>query len=479
MQRATLSLFAEDHYEAVLAAAYDAAPTLAKTPRPLRGEALRAVAQALREHRPELIRIADDETGLGSQRLDGEITRTAFQLDFFADLAATETSSEPVVDIADANWPPAPRPDLRRHLVPLGVVAMFAASNFPFAFSVVGGDTASSLAAGCPVVVKVHPGHPRLSARVGELAATALRAAGMPDGTLGLIEGQENGRRLVEDERTSAVAFTGSTAGGRALFDLAARRARPIPFFGELGSVNPVFVTERAAQQMGDRIWRELTESFTLGSGQFCTKPGVVFAPRAEDAWAEVRDLLGAPAPRRLLNERIASGFVERIGHMSAREDVEVVVAGMTNGLDATPTLLRTDISSFLSDPEGLGEESFGPTTLIVEYDDEAELITAAEAFTGELTGTLQAVDDDPIAPALIDALETRVGRIVWNQWPTGVAVTAAMQHGGPYPASTSARDTSVGTAAMDRFLRPVVYQNFPVPLLPSELRGDRHGRTR
>ena len=457
--------------ESALIAAHRGEALLARTSRAARAAGLRAVATALRDHRDELVTIADEETALGRSRLESEVGRTAFQLDLFAQLLETDTTVGVVIDLADPEWPPAPRPDLRRHLSPIGIVAMFSASNFPFAFSVVGGDTASALAAGCPVIVKAHSGHLRLSHRIGGLARSALDASGLPEGTLAVIDGRENGRVLVIDDRVDAVAFTGSTEGGRALFDLAAGRPRPIPFYGELGSVNPVFVTQRAASEEGDRIWRELASSFTLGAGQFCTKPGIVFAPRDADAPAAVASHLAEGASWPLLDSRIASGFADRIEEMTARADVDTIVEGKIEGIVASPTLLRTDLDDYIADPAGLGEETFGPTTLVVEYDEEQELLQAAEQFVGELTGTLQAQPDDHIAPPLIEVLESRVGRLIWNQWPTGVSVTAAMQHGGPYPSSTSVRDTSVGTAAIDRFLRPVTYQNFPESLLPEPLR--------
>jgi NADP-dependent aldehyde dehydrogenase len=245
-----------------------------------------------------------------------------------------------------------------------------------------------------------------------------------------------------------------------------------VPFYGELGSVNPVFVTERAAAEQGGRIWSELAGSFTLGAGQFCTKPGIVFTPRSAGAPAAVAALIADRLSWRMLDERIASSFARRMSEMTARTDVDAVVAGTTDGVVSSPTLLRTDLDDYLADPAGLGEESFGPTTLLVEYDDESQLLTAARQFVGELTASLQALPDDAIVPGLVQELEPRVGRLIWNQWPTGVAVTAAMQHGGPYPSSTSVRDTSVGTAAIERFLRPVAYQNFPTALLPDELRG-------
>lgn len=461
-----------DDLDTALAEAQVAEPFLAASSRPQRAVGLRAFATTLRANQQELVELADTETFLGAQRLTSELMRTAFQLDQFAGLLESGYPTGRVIDPADVAWPPAPRPDLRRRLVPLGVVGVFAAGNFPFAFSVAGGDTASALAAGCPVVVKAHPGHPRLSRRVAQLAREALRDAGLPEGTLSLVEGLDEGRRLVLDDRTDAVAFTGSTAGGRALFDLAGSRPRPIPFYGELGSVNPVFVTERAAEDHGDRIFDELAASFTLGAGQFCTKPGVVFVPRAARGPQELATRLRSGQTWTLLNQRTASEFSRRVVEMTARPDVQVVVAGAIDGAESSATVLRAEVADFLRDPDGLGEESFGPATLLVEYDDERQLVDAARSFVGELTASLQALPDDVVVAELIAALEPRVGRLIWNQWPTGVSVTAAMQHGGPYPASTSSRDTSVGSAAIDRFLRPVAYQNFPGSLLPAELQG-------
>lgn len=425
------------------------------------------MAQALRAHSEELVTLADDETALGKSRLDTELVRTAFQIDFFAELIDSGQFLRELSDRADPNWPSAPRPSLTRLHVPIGVVAVFAASNFPFAFSVAGGDTASALAAGCPVVVKAHSGHPRLSQRVADICRESLIEAGMPPASLTLVRGREVGRQLVEDNRVDAVAFTGSTEGGRALFDIACGRPRPIPFYGELGSVNPVFVTARAAETDSDRIWRELTASFTLSAGQLCTKPGIVFAPRTADAPSLILEYLDCAQRWELLDERIAEGFAAQVNELAENQAVHVIASSPVEGRTAGPWLLKTDIASFLAAPHALINECFGPAVLIVEYHDESDLLTAAACFTGELTATIQAHADDDVVPALVRTVTRRAGRIVWNQWPTGVAVTGAMQHGGPYPSSTSARDTSVGAAAAERFLRPVTYQNFPARVIP------------
>lgn len=462
----SLPPFACDEFDEILTTATQAKGVLARGTLLLRSRGLRSISAALRENAVELVAIAEAETSLGRTRLDGELVRTAFQLDYFAALIEAGDIGRDITESAEPGWPPAPRPGLTRRALPIGIVAVFSASNFPFAFSVAGGDTASALAAGCPVVVKAHSGHPRLSRRVAALARSALDSVGLPTGTLSLVEGRETGVRLVQDNRVDAVSFTGSTAGGRALFDLANGRRRPIPFFGELGSVNPVFITERAVAANGETIWADLMGSFTLGAGQFCTKPGLIFAPRSAHAPEKVAALLGTDMSWRMLDERIALGYAERVAALSARDDVDVVVAGSTEGVVSTPSLLRTRIADFIADPEGLSEECFGPATLIVEYEQEEDLSRAAKKFVGELTATIQALPDDRILKALLPALESRVGRLVWNQWPTGVSVATAMQHGGPYPASTSARDTSVGAAAVHRFERPVAYQNFPAELI-------------
>ncbi|MHB8505526.1 MAG: aldehyde dehydrogenase family protein, partial [Acidimicrobiales bacterium] len=341
----------------------------------------------------------------------------------------------------------------------------FAASNFPFAFSVAGGDTASALAAGCPVLLKAHPGHPRLSARTGEIVSGALGGGG----TFGVLFGDEAGRRVLCDERIAAGAFTGSVAGGRALFDIAVSRPVPIPFFGELGSLNPTFVTAAALAARRDEILSGYVASFTLGAGQFCTKPGLLFVPAGagveEDLVAIVAGRPGAP----LLNERIAAGHARVREQLRAR--TEVLVEGGGDPAAPAPTLLRTTVGHLLAGRDELLRECFGPTSIVVTYDDPGSLLEVAGALEGQLTATVQCEGDEPDVAELLRRLRDRVGRLVCNGWPTGVAVTWAMQHGGPYPATTAPATTSVGTAAIGRFLRPVSYQSVPDALLPPALR--------
>ncbi|NYH52544.1 NADP-dependent aldehyde dehydrogenase [Nocardiopsis arvandica] len=460
-----------EELDSVLERAAAAAPLLAALAPAERARLLRTVADALDSAADDLVPIAMEEAHYPEARCRGELGRTTFQLRLFAETLEDGSYLEAAVDPADPGWG-TPRPDVRRLLVPLGPVVVFGASNFPFAFATAGGDTASALAAGCPVVVKAHPGHPRLARRTTETVVAALADAGAPEGAFALVEGLEAGKRAVTHPLTRAVGFTGSIPGGRALFDLAASRPDPIPFYGELGSVNPVFVTRGAVAARGDEILGGYAESAAMGSGQFCTKPGVVFLPEEAKLDALVEDFSGRAATP-LLNERVAEGFVRNLDTLSAHPATEVLVQGRRTGDDWTPSLLRTDLDSLLENADTLLEECFGPATLVVTYADERRLLEAAGVFGGQLTVTVQGEEDDEIAPALLALGASLAGRVLWNGWPTGVAVTYAMTHGGPYPATTAPLHTSVGTTAIRRFLRPVTYQSVPQSLLPPELRDD------
>lgn len=461
--------------DAVLNDAAAAARPLGDTRPAERAALLVAVADALDAAAGELVPLAVAESGLTEGRLRSELLRTTVQLRMFADVLTDGSHLRVVIDRADPDASPAPRPDLRRMLVPLGPVLVFAASNFPFAFSVAGGDTASALAAGCPVVLKAHPGHPRLSARTGEIVTTALRASGAPDGTFRVIHGVGAGVTALRDPRVRAGAFTGSVAAGRALFDVAAGREDPIPFFGELGSVNPAFVTPGAVAARGAEVAQGFVGSFTMGAGQFCTKPGLLFLPRGHGLEQELVDALSAVQPARMLHTKVYEGYRKQAEAARAMEGVRTLVAGVSDdpeGLYVTPTLLATDAAAFRRHPTLLLEEAFGPQSVIVEYDGEEELLAAAETFSGDLTATVHAeTGEEAVAGPLLERLRDRAGRLVFNGWPTGVAVTAAMQHGGPYPSTTCPSHTSVGTAALERFLRPVAYQDVPDALLPEALR--------
>lgn len=464
-----------EELEAILAAAAAASGPLGSLLPNERAPLLRAVADALDAAADELVPLAMEESHLPEGRLRGELTRTTFQLRLFAEVLEEGSYLEATIDTADPDWGMGPRPDVRRMLVPLGPTLVYAASNFPFAFSVAGGDTASALAAGCPVIVKAHSGHPRLSARTGAIVKEALARAGAPDGAFDVIVGSDRGVQALRDPRIKAGSFTGSIPGGRALFDIASSRPDPIPFYGELGSLNPVFVFRGAAKARADEIATGFCGSFTLGVGQFCTKPGLLFVPAGsgivDAVVATARDV--GPAP--LLNPRIAKGYAEGVERLVDVEGVEVLVQGdPVQDLAVAPTLVKTTVAGLLEHQEELLEECFGPASIIVEYADLDELTRAARAFSGNLTATVHAEESetDAVAP-LLALLQERAGRLLWNGWPTGVSVTYAMHHGGPWPATTASIHTSVGTTAIRRFLRPVSYQEMPSALLPVPLRDE------
>ncbi|WP_433798454.1 aldehyde dehydrogenase family protein [Actinomycetospora sp. CA-084318] len=451
-----------------IAAAADAAGWWADATPGSRRRVLAAVADALDAAADELVGLAGTESHLPEARLRGELARTTFQLRLLGDAAAD--ALEPIVDAADPSWPAGGRPDLRRVLVPVGPVLVFAASNFPFAFSVLGGDTAAALAAGCPVVVKVHPGHPALSARVAALAQEAITTAGAPAGTLGLVSGVDEGVTALRDPRIAAGAFTGSPAGGRALADVAAARARPIPFYAEMGSVNPVFVTPAAARARAETVAGGFVDSYLLGAGQFCTKPGLLFVPASpagDDLVAEATRRAGARAAAPMLDDRIRDAHGAARTALVGHPAVRVLVRGAG---PEDPALLTVDAATLLADPEALAAECFGPTSLVVRYRDEAELLVVARHFVGELTATVHGEPGEAVAGELVRIAAGFAGRVLWNGWPTGVAVSHAQQHGGPYPAATGSF-TSVGTTSIRRFLRPVAFQDVPDALLPPALR--------
>jgi NADP-dependent aldehyde dehydrogenase len=458
-----------DRIDSIATAAHQAAATWAAWPRPRRARTLRAVADRLETRAADLVPIAMRESHLTEPRLRGELARTTFQLRLFADVVDEGGYLDVRIDHADTHWPMGVRPDLRRTRVPYGAVVVFAASNFPFAFSVAGGDTASALAAGCSVILKAHPGHPDLSAATAETVCAALADDGCPDGLFQIVYGDDAGRAALSHPLVKAGAFTGSIAGGRALFDLAAARPEPIPFYAEMGSVNPVFVTATADARRGADLAAQLIDSFTLGVGQFCTKPGLVFAPESSNLLAELSHA-DLPAPAPMLNERIADGYQLGLRALRDHDRVRVVETGTDPG---APAVLVTDIAALRDDPEALLAECFGPVVLVVEYAAESQLLQVADALPGQLTATLVADEGDSIVPELARILGGKAGRLLWNQWPTGVSVTHAQQHGGPFPATTAPGTTSVGTAAIDRFTRPLTYQGFPAALLPSELHDD------
>lgn len=430
---------------------------------------LTAAADALDAASDELIPLADEESHLGTPRLTGELARTTAQLRLFASAVLEGSYLEATVDHPDATTIP-PRPDLRRMLRPLGPVAVFGASNFPFAFSVAGGDTASAMAAGCPVIVKGHSAHPRLSRRTAEIVAATLAAAGAPEGVFGHVEGREAGVALVQHPEVRAVGFTGSLHGGRALFDLASSRPDPIPFYGELSAVNPVLITAAAIDARGEELASGLAASFTLGVGQFCTNPGVVFVPAGSGFASRVAAAVGQPGAVPMLTDGIAAAFADGLAGLAAHDGV-VVVAGDAVQQPGTGSavVLSTTTDAVLADPQALLAECFGPATLVVEYDDVDDALAAIRTVGGSLTATVHAEPGEDLGDILAVLTEI-AGRVLFAGWPTGVAVSWAQQHGGPWPSTTSIH-TSVGVTAIRRFLRPVAYQDAPDAALPPELR--------
>jgi len=445
--------------------------------RPKRAALLRAAADAVEARAAELIAAADAETALGVPRLTGELARVAYQFRFFADIVDDGAFLGVVIDPPDPSAVP-PRPELRRWRVPIGVVAVFAASNFPFAFSVPGGDTASALAAGCPVVVKAHPDHPRTSELVAETLRAAAEKVGLPADVLNLVHGYQAGIDLVRHPLIAAVGFTGSIPGGRALFDLAAARPSPIPFYGELGSLNPVLVTERAAETRADEIAAGLVASYTLGQGQFCTKPGLVLVPAGpagDELTRSATETASAAAPGALLDARMREHFLAGFAARAAAPGVRTLSAAAAVPTDDAPQAVRAGLLEV--DAADLGgdllEECFGPVTVLVRYRGAADAEAVLAGLGGNLTATLHAASGEPDAAAWLTRLSRFAGRVIFGGWPTGVAVAPAMTHGGPYPATTSPT-TSVGGTAIDRWLRPVTFQTVPPDLLPPEL--SKHG---
>lgn len=461
-------------------AAAASAPWAATVPK-RRAAALVAVADALSAAGAELVAIGMAETGLSEARLGGELKRTAVQLRLFADVVVDGAYLDVRIDDADSDFALGVRPDLRRYRVPVGPVLNFAASNFPFAFSVAGGDTAAALAAGCPVVVKAHSGHPRLSIRTAEVVRAALDAAGAPEGTFQIITGQQAGVALLNHPLIAAGSFTGSIRVGRMLADIAAARPTPIPFFGELGSVNPVFVTKRAAAEGATTIADGFVGSVAGSAGQLCTKPGFLFLPQGHGLEQRMAETAGAVAEHRLLNPSITASYRDRRADILATPGVSVIAEGSLR-IDedghgwATPTVVRVSADDVLAERERLADEAFGPLSVVVEYGDGADLAAVAdELFEGNLTGTVHVSpgEDSSQLRKLVDWLTRHTGRVLFGGWPTGVSVTSAMTHGGPWPATTNDSSTSVGTAAIGRFTRPVTYQDAPEALLPEPLRDD------
>ena len=458
--------------DAVVAAARAAAPAWgAGSALAQRAAALEAVADALDARAGELAAIADTETALGGERLTGEVARTTTQLRMFTDVLYNGSFEDAVVTHAEGVIP-----DLRRINRPVGPVAVFAASNFPFAFSVAGGDTASALAAGCPVVVKAHEAHPVTSDVTAEVVSAALASAGAPAGTFGLVHGVQAGLRLLRHPDIAAAGFTGSTAGGLALARICAERPVPIPFYGELGSVNPSVVLPGAAFSRPAEVATGYVASLTLGVGQFCTNPGLLFVPEDVGLLSAIAEAVGASAGGPMLSGRIFAGYEDAVAEAEDHPGVSALAAGRPGAgpWGATPRVFQLTLKEFAADLAALSRERFGPAGLVITYPSVADLLPVLAALAGNLVGTVHAEPASPedldLARQVVAVLEHVAGRIVFNGWPTGVAVVAAQHHGGPWPATTVPAYTSVGTAAIRRWLVPVAYQNFPAELLPPGL---------
>lgn len=443
-----------------------------------RAQFLETIADEIEALGDGLIERAMQETGLPRARLQGERGRTCGQLRSFARTVRAGEWLDVRVDQAQPERQPLPRADLRQRQIPLGPVAVFGASNFPLAFSVAGGDTASALAAGCPVIVKAHSAHPGTSELAGQAIVRALAKCGLPAGVFALLfgSGRELGNALVRDPRIKAVGFTGSRAGGLALCHSAQQRAEPIPVYAEMSSTNPVFLLPAALQTRSQGLAQGFVASLTQGAGQFCTNPGLVVAVQGgalESFVATAAELLQHSAAQTMLTPDICSAYQAGVDSLSAH------AATVASGLPASgpnqcqARLLRVTAAEYLANP-ALQTEVFGAAALIVQCRDEAERLQLAAALEGQLTATLQLDDDDiALARSLLPVLEHKAGRILVNGWPTGVEVCDAMVHGGPFPATSDVRSTSVGTAAIRRFLRPVCYQDLPDALLPTAL---QHG---
>ena len=460
-----------------VAAAVESFESYSQSAAATRAAFLRAIADELIALGAELIDRANLETALPIARLEGERGRTAGQLRLFASLLEEGSWVDARIDRGDPSRAPLPKPDLRRMLVPLGPVGVFGASNFPFAFSVAGGDTASALAAGCTVVCKGHPAHPGTSELAARAIDRAAQSCALPRGVFSLVHGwsHEVGLAIVRHPGVTAVGFTGSLRGGRALFDAAAARPTPIPVYAEMGSVNPVFLLPSAVAERGASIAQGLAASITMGTGQFCTNPGIIVGVRdtAFDALeATLAQRISSTDASVMLYPQLSAGYGSAVSR-AEEHGASLTARGATDDAHrSTPALLRVDVAQFVAQSE-LREEMFGPVSVVVGAGDASELERVAEALEGQLTATIHGTPEELREHhRLVAILQRKVGRLLFNGYPTGVEVGHAMQHGGPYPASTDSRSTSVGSAAIARFVRPLCYQDFPDDALPEELRN-------
>ncbi|MGP0171368.1 aldehyde dehydrogenase (NADP(+)) [Pseudomonas sp. NCHU5208] len=441
-----------------------------------RAEFLEAIADEIDALGDDFVALVCRETALPAARIQGERGRTSGQMRLFAKVLRRGDFYGARIDRALPDRQPLPRPDLRQYQIGVGPVAVFGASNFPLAFSTAGGDTASALAAGCPVVFKAHSGHMATAECVADAVIRAAEKTGMPKGVFNMIFGGGVGEILVKHPAIQAVGFTGSLKGGRALCDMAAARPQPIPVFAEMSSVNPVIVLPGALAARGATVAKELAGSVVLGCGQFCTNPGLVIGMRSaafSDFVAALSDAIASQPAQTMLNAGTLRSYASGLAHLHAHAKVTHLAGNEQAGNQAQPQLFKADVSMLLEGDPLLQEEVFGPTTIVVEAADSAELTRALQSMHGQLTATLIAERDDLSAfRDLLPLLEMKAGRVLLNGYPTGVEVCDAMVHGGPYPATSDARGTSVGTLAIHRFLRPVCYQNYPDEVLPEALQN-------
>jgi alpha-ketoglutaric semialdehyde dehydrogenase len=438
------------------------------------------VAEEIEALGDELLSICDGETGLGLPRLTGERGRTCNQLRAFAAHIREGSYVEAIIDKALPNRQPAPRPDIRRMLIPVGVVAVFPPNNFPLAFGVAGGDTSSAFAAGCPVIAKCHPSHPATSELVAQAIHKAIEACGFPKGFFALLHGTsiDVGQTLVKHPKLAAVGFTGSLRGGRAIYNTAAARPKPIPVYAEMGSVNPVIILPDALKTRKNELVQGLAASVTLGSGQFCTNPGLVLmleSPETQQFIQELGSAMAALVPGVLLNAAVEQGLTKGVSAMLHQEAVGLVTGGHkleADGFSFENTVLKVDAKAFMAEAE-LREELFGPVTVVVSCASMEEIEAVLGVLEGNLTATIHATDAEEAGVGrLFSLLRETTGRLILNGYPTGVEVVHAMVHGGPYPATTVPNSTSVGMTAIQRFLRPVAYQNTPDNVLPDALKN-------
>jgi len=463
----------------VMQRAWQAFHTYRKLPLTQRGTFMRAIAKELEAAGDELIQVAMQETNLPEARLRNERTRTIFQLTSYADACEKGDWLEARIDTAISDRNP-PKPDVRKMLVPLGPVVVFGASNFPFAYSTAGGDTACAFAAGCPVIVKAHPAHPQTSELVAQAILKAAAQCKMPEGIFSHVYGAgfEVGQALIEHPHTRAVGFTGSYLGGRQLFDWANHRSKPIPVFAEMSSINPVFLLPGKLKESATETAKMYASSITLGVGQFCTNPGLIIGIEGrelQDFIQALGETIKEVAPGTMLHMGIFKNYVERRGNALSQEDVETIAVSVKDPHlnEAAPTIASTTGEAFLNNPV-LHQEVFGPYSLVVRCKDVAEMLELTKHLEGQLTATLMATAEDISQNGeLMEEVKNICGRFIINNVPTGVEVCLSMQHGGPFPATTDSRFTSVGADGIKRFARPVAFQNWSNEWLPDELKNE------